>query len=114
MPARIPPTRHARRPRVAGDRQHVDAERREAGDGQAEHHVVVDLEHVGAQALVDGRGLGARRLQGRTRMAALRSKSDIVEPPCLLDQSDSGLAPISFPQSGLIDLSRDGIQAGLR
>ena len=36
---------------VAGDRQHVDAERGEAGDGEAEHHVIVNLQHVGSAGL---------------------------------------------------------------
>ena len=41
------------RRRIARDRQHVDAESGEAGNGQADHHVIVHAQHVGAQALVD-------------------------------------------------------------
>jgi hypothetical protein len=44
---------------VGGHRGHVDAERRKAGDGQADAHVVVDAQHVGAQTGIDGRGINA-------------------------------------------------------
>ncbi len=37
----------------AGDREHVNAERDQPGQGEADHHVVVHAEHVRAQALVD-------------------------------------------------------------
>ena len=39
---------------IAGDRQHVDAERGHAGDREAQRHVIVDVQHVGAQTLIDG------------------------------------------------------------
>jgi hypothetical protein len=44
---------------VGGHGSHIDAERREAGDGQADAHVVVDAQHVGAQTGIDGRGINA-------------------------------------------------------
>jgi hypothetical protein len=52
--------------RIVGDRHHVDAERGQAGDGEADHHVVVDAQHVGAQARIHrdglaGGGRGVRR-----------------------------------------------------
>ena len=35
------------------DREHVNAEREQAGDRKADRHVVVDAEHVRPEALVD-------------------------------------------------------------
>ena len=48
---------------IAGHRQHVDPKRGEAGDGQAEHHVIVDVQHVGAQTFVDGHARAGRTLR---------------------------------------------------
>src|SRR4029077_18554808 len=44
-----------------------NAERGRPGDGEAEHHVVVDAQHVGAQAFVHGdrAGLAGRLPEGR-------------------------------------------------
>jgi len=42
-----------------GHRRHIDAERGEAGNGEADAHVIVDAQHVGAQTGVDGRGVSA-------------------------------------------------------
>ena len=46
---------------IVGGGQHHGAECGQAGDCEAERHKVVNLEHIGAQALVDGRvGAGTR------------------------------------------------------
>jgi FtsH-binding integral membrane protein len=44
---------------IGSHRSHVDAERGKAGDRQADAHVVVDAQHVGAQTGIDGRSVNA-------------------------------------------------------
>ena len=55
---------------IVGGGQHHRAERGEAGDGEAERHKVVNLEHIGAQALVDGRVGAGTRVHGARLIVA--------------------------------------------
>ena len=82
-----------RRGGIAGHRQHVDAERGEAGDGQPEHHVIVDAQHVGPQAC--STTAASARVSGRpySAVVTLRSKSDMVETSCVSLYAARGCRP---------------------
>jgi hypothetical protein len=54
-----------------GDRQQVDTERGRAGDREPDDHVVVDPQHVGAQARVDDGRFGLRDRSAEARNVAI-------------------------------------------
>ena len=42
-----------------GHGEHMRAERDDAGDAETQDHIIIDAQHIGAQALVDHAGFGA-------------------------------------------------------
>ena len=78
-----------------GHRQHVDAERGETRDGETQHHVIVDAQHVGPQAFIHDCRFGPRQRPAVLRRAAFRSKSDIVETSCVRPFAETQAIPAS-------------------
>ena len=78
---------------------------------EAQHHVVVDAEHVGAQAGVDGRRLGARHRSAEgsiARCAALEVRHAVKFPTPPLAKIGSEPYPSTIPElsAALFDSGR--------